>query len=715
MVNDELDQLCINTIRTLSMDAVQAANSGHPGTPMALAPLAYVLWTRHLKHNPLDPKWFGRDRFILSAGHASMLLYSLLYLTGYDLELDDLRNFRQWESRTPGHPEYGHTPGVETTTGPLGQGMANGVGMAMAAAHLAALYNREGHEVVDHHVYAICSDGDLMEGVAAEAASIAGHMKLGKLICFWDDNNITIEGSTDLAFTEDVEGRFRSYGWHTVRVDDGNDLEAIDAAIRAAQADDRPSMIAVKTIIGFGSPKKAGTSKAHGEPLGPEEVAATKKNLGWESEEAFVVPPAALEHMRVAAERGPVVQREWEDRFDQYAAANPELARAMHEALERKLPEGWDAKLPTWTPADKPIATRAASGQSINAIAANVPWLIGGSADLSPSNNTDITGGGSFEPGNYGGRILHFGVREHAMGSVMNGMTLHGGVRVFGGTFLIFSDYMRPPVRLAALMEQPTIYIFTHDSVGLGEDGPTHQPIEQLAALRSIPGLVDLRPCDANETAEAWRFAMEYTEGPVFFALTRQALPHLDRERFGAASGLRRGAYILADAEGGDPEAILIATGSEVAVTMEAREALAAEGIRARVVSMPSWQLFARQPAEYRDSVLPPAVRARVAVEAGSPMGWHQWVGTDGHIVGITRFGASAPATRVFEELGFSAENIAAHARAALGRGEVTAAGHGEAAAGGAALGTDEKSRDQGSGIRDQVLSTRYYALGTRY
>ncbi|HEU4457288.1 MAG TPA: transketolase, partial [Longimicrobium sp.] len=623
---NDIDQLCINTIRTLSMDAVQKANSGHPGTPMALAPLAYVLWTRHLRHNPKDPEWFGRDRFILSAGHASMLLYSLLYLSGYEVTLDDLKEFRQWESITPGHPEYGMTPGVETTTGPLGQGFATGVGMAMAERHLAALFNKPGHDVVDHHVYAICSDGDLMEGVASEAASMAGHLKLGKLIYFWDDNRITIEGSTDLAFTEDVAARFDAYGWHTVKVADGNDLEAIDAAIRAAQADDRPSMIVVRTIIGYGSPNKAGSEKAHGEPLGEAEIKLTKEALGWPSTEPFFVPDEALAHMRKGAEeRGARAQREWRERFDAYARENPELARGLYAALEHRLPEGWDSEVPTWTKDDKPIATRAASGKALNAIARKVPWLIGGSADLAGSNNTNIDGGGDFLADNYAGRILHFGVREHAMGSVMNGMTLHGGVRVFGGTFLIFSDYMRPPIRLAALMEQPTIYVFTHDSVGLGEDGPTHQPIEQLAALRAIPGLVDLRPGDANETAEAWRFAMEHTEGPVFMALTRQALPHLDRETFAPAAGLRKGAYVLADAEGGDPEVILIATGSELSVAVEARAKLAEEGVRARVVSMPSWTLFSRQPREYRDQVLPPSVRARVAVEAASPMGWATW------------------------------------------------------------------------------------------
>ena len=687
----DLDRLCIDTIRTLSMDAVQRANSGHPGTPMALAPLAYVLWTRHLKHDPADPEWMDRDRFILSAGHASMLLYSLLYLTGYGLTLEDLKNFRQWESPTPGHPEYGLTRGVETTTGPLGQGFANGVGMAMAERHLAALFNRPAHEIVDHFTYVICSDGDLMEGVASEAASLAGHLKLGKLIAFWDDNSITIEGSTDLAFTEDALKRFEAYGWHTLRVDDGNDLEAIDAAILAAQADPRPSMIGVRTVIGFGSPGKAGSEEAHGSPLGEDEVVRTKENLGWRTSETFFVPQEALSHMRKGAEGGRERREEWLRRWEMYVAAHPAEAERLEAALERRLPENWDSALPTFSAGDKPIATRAASGKALNAIARAVPWLIGGSADLAPSTNTLLDGEADLTAASYGGRNLHYGVREHGMGSVMNGMALHGGVRPYGATFLIFSDYMRPPIRLAALMEQPVIYVFTHDSVGLGEDGPTHQPIEQLAALRSIPGLVDLRPCDASETVEAWRFAMQYTEGPLFFALTRQAVPHLDRSRYGGAENLRRGAYVLADAEGGDPQAILIASGSEVSVALAAHELLQREGVRSRVVSMPSWVLFERQPAEYRDQILPPSVRTRVSVEAGASIGWHRWVGLDGAIVGISRFGASAPAKQVFHELGFTAENVANQAKVLLGLADPEPGlSDGLAAAGPARHGTDE-------------------------
>jgi len=686
----DLDQLCINTIRTLSMDAVQKANSGHPGTPMALAPLAYVIWTRHLRHNPRDTAWVDRDRFILSAGHASMLLYSLLYLSGYGLELDDIKNFRQWESKTPGHPEYGLTRGVETTTGPLGQGMANGVGMAMAEAHLAAQFNTPEHAPIDHHVYAICSDGDLMEGVAAEAGSMAGHLKLGKLIYFWDNNHITIEGSTDLAFTEDVLARFESYGWQTDTIEDANDLEAIDAAIQRARADPRPSMIAVNSIIGYGSPNRAGSEKAHGEALGEEEVKLSKQQLGWPTTDTFWVPREALDHMRALGERGQALQDEWKRRYDAFAAAEPERAQRLTDALERRLPDGWADDIPTFSKDDKPLATRAASGKVINAIAKRVPWLMGGSADLAGSNNTNIDGAASYEAGSYEGRNLHFGVREHSMGSLMNGMTLHGGVRVYGGTFLIFSDYMKPPIRLAALMEQPTLYVFTHDSVGLGEDGPTHQPIEQLASLRAVPGLVDMRPGDANETAEAWRFAMEYTEGPVFFSLTRQALPTLDRDVYAPASGLRQGAYVLAEAEG-ELRAIVIATGSEVSVAVEAREALQAEGIGTRVVSMPSWALFSRQPRAYRDQVLPTAVKARVSIEAAATMGWEKWVGGEGRAIGISHFGASAPAKEIFKQLGLTAENVVAKTKAVLGLGSEDAGDEaGEDAAGPAKHGTDE-------------------------
>lgn len=687
-----IDELCINTIRTLSMDAVQRAKSGHPGTPMALAPLAYALWTRHLRHDPSNPEWVDRDRFVLSAGHASMLLYSLLHLTGYDLSLADLKNFRQWNSRTPGHPEYGMTPGVETTTGPLGQGIGNAVGMAIAEARLASLYNRPGHEVIDHRTYVICSDGDLMEGVSSEAASLAGHLGLGKLICFWDDNSITIEGSTDLAFTEDTLGRFASYGWQTLRVEDGNDLDAIDAAIRAAQADPRPTMVSVRTIIGFGSPNKAGSEAAHGAPLGEEEIRLTKEALGWEATEPFYVPEEAAAHMREECARGGRIRGEWAEGLTVYRSAHPQLAEELQAALERRLPEGWDADIPTFSHTDKPIASRAASGKVLNAIAKRVPWLLGGSADLAGSNLTMIDGEPSLTHSQPAGRNIHFGVREHAMGSVMNGMSVHGGMRPYGGTFLIFSDYMRPPIRLAALMEQPVIYVFTHDSVGLGEDGPTHQPVEQLAALRAIPGLVDLRPCDAAETAEAWRFTMEYGEGPVFMALSRQSLPHLDRTVYGAAEGLRRGGYVLAEATGGTPRAIIMATGSEVSLALEARTELEADGLPTRVVSMPSWTLFDRQSKDYRESVLPRDVRVRVAVEAASPMGWHRWVGDEGATIAISHFGASAPAQKLFEELGFTRAHVVATVRDLLGLPKRTTADleEGEDAAGPARLGVDE-------------------------
>ncbi|MFW5947414.1 MAG: transketolase, partial [Gemmatimonadota bacterium] len=659
-----IDRLSIDTIRTLSMDGVQAANSGHPGTAMALAPVAYAVWRDHLRHDPGDPDWPDRDRFILSAGHASMLLYSMLHLTGYDLPLAELKNFRQWGSRTPGHPEHGLAAGVETTTGPLGQGFGNAVGMALAERHLAAVYNRPGHEVIDHRTYVLCSDGDLMEGISAEAASLAGHLRLGKLICFWDDNGITIEGETKLAFSEDVLARFAAYGWHTERVEDGNDLEAIGAAIRAAQADDRPSMIGVRTVIGYGSPAKAGLAEAHGAPLGEDEVLATKRNLGWEWEEPFHVPAEVRDHMS-ATDRGRELREAWRARWASYRSEHPGLAAELGAALRLELPDSWDADLPSFSASDGPMATRKSGGQVLRALGKRVPWLMGGSADLAPSTNTLIDSP-DFAADSPEGRNLRFGIREHAMGAVLNGMVLHRGVRPYGATFLVFSDYMRPAIRLAALMEQPTIYVFTHDSIGLGEDGPTHQPIGQLAALRAIPGLVDLRPCDGEEVREAWRWIMEYRDGPAFLALTRQGVPHIDRERFAAADGLRRGAYVLAEAEGGDPDVILIGTGSEVAVAMGARDLLADDGVRARVVSMPSWALFARQPQDYRDRVLPPSVEARLAVEAGATLGWHRWVGGRGDVVGIDRFGASAPAKRVFAEYGFTPENVADRARALL-------------------------------------------------
>jgi transketolase len=666
---DKLDQLCINTLRTLAMDAVQKANSGHPGMPMGAAPMAYVLWTHFLKHNPANPHWPNRDRFVLSAGHGSMLLYSLLHLTGYDLPLEELQNFRQWSSRTPGHPEHGLTPGVETTTGPLGQGFANGVGMAIAERFLAEHFNRPGHTVVDHTTYAIVSDGDLMEGVASEAASLAGHLSLDKLIYLYDDNHISIEGSTDLAFTEDVEHRFKAYGWHVQRVDDGNDLAAITTAIEAAQAaTEQPSLIMVRTHIAYGSPGKQDTAEAHGAPLGEEEVRRTKENLGWPPEPPFYIPDEVLLRFREALDRGQAWEAEWQARFETYAAEYPQLAAEWQTAMNGQLPIGWDADLPDFVPADGPLATRKASGQVLNAIAPYLPTLLGGSADLAPSTNTLLKKYGDISSGDFSGRNLHFGVREHAMGSIANGMALHGGLIPYTGTFLIFSDYMRPPIRLAAMMGLPVVFIFTHDSVWLGEDGPTHQPIEQLVALRAIPGLVVLRPADAAETVEAWRVALMHREGPVALALTRQKLPVLDRAELADADGVARGAYVLADAEGERPDILLIATGSEVHLAVEAREQLAKQGVEARVVSMPSWELFEQQPQTYRDQVLPPTVTARLAIEAGVPQGWHRYVGPVGEVIALNRFGASAPYKTLMEKFGFTAENIASRALALLGR-----------------------------------------------
>jgi transketolase len=664
---EELDQLCINTLRTLAIDGVQKANSGHPGMPMGAAAMAYVLWTRFLRHNPVNPSWPDRDRFVLSAGHGSMLLYSLLHLTGYDLSLEELKNFRQWGSRTPGHPEHGLTPGVETTTGPLGQGFANGVGMAIAEAYLAAHFNRPGYKIVDHYVYAIVSDGDLMEGIASEAASLAGHLRLGKLIYLYDDNRISIEGSTDLTFTEDRGQRFEAYGWHVQRVD-GYDLEGIAAAIRAAQADPRPSLIIARTHIGYGSPNKQDTAEVHGAPLGEEEVRLTKENLGWPTEPPFLIPEEALAHFRKALEKGRAWEADWQARFDAYATEYPDLAEEWRMAMAGELPTGWDADLPTFRPEDGPMATRVASGKVLNAIAPYLPTLIGGSADLAPSCKTYLNGYGDFFADNPGGRNLHFGVREHAMGGILSGLALHGGVIPYGSTFLVFSDYMRPSIRLAAMMELPVIYVFTHDSIGIGEDGPTHQPIEQLASLRAIPHLTVIRPADANETVAAWRVALEHREGPVALLLTRQKLPVLDRATLAPADRLARGAYVLADVAGGRPDIILIATGSEVHVALAARERLAEQGVRARVVNMPSWELFERQPRSYRDEVLPPEVTARLAIEAGVPQGWFRYVGEGGDVIGIERFGASAPYKVLWEKYGFTAENVAARALEMLKR-----------------------------------------------
>ena len=664
------DELAINAVRVLSMDAVQQADSGHPGTPMALAPIAYALWTRHMKYNPKDPGWPDRDRFVLSCGHASMLLYSVLYLTGYDLSLDDLKQFRQWESKTPGHPEYGYTPGVETTTGPLGQGVGNAVGFAVAEAHQAAVFNRAGHAVVDHHTYFICSDGDLMEGVSHEAASFAGHQKLGKLIGFYDSNHITIEGDTAITYTDDAAARFAAYGWHVQHVDDGNDLEALNQAIDAAKAETgKPSMIVVHTEIGYGSPNRAGTAKAHGSPLGKDEILLTKQKLGWPSMTPFDVPDEAAAPWREAGDAGAAKQAEWQARYDAWKAAEPALA-AEFERRQHNVPAaGWEDKIPQFTADNGSVASRAASGTVLNAIAPSVPELIGGSADLAESTLTLLKGEQSFGPPgdptdefSYAGRNFHYGIREHGMGAVMNGMALHGGIVPYGATFLIFSDYMRPAIRLAALMHRHCVYVFTHDSIGLGEDGPTHQPIEQLSTLRAIPNLTVIRPADAGETAEAWRAALKNTHGPVALVLTRQKLQFLDRTKYAGADGVQKGAYTLKDAEGGAPQVVLMSSGSEVDLAIKAGETLAGEGIRARVVSVPSMELFAAQDAGYRDSVLPPGV-PRVSIEAGHPMSWYKLVGSDGVALGIERFGASAPYQRVYTELGITAEKMAEAAR----------------------------------------------------
>lgn len=650
-------ETAINTIRFLAVDMVQAANSGHPGAPLGQAALAFQLWTQHMSHNPTDPEWPNRDRFVLSCGHASALIYGLLHLSGYDLPMEELRNFRQLHSKTPGHPEFGHTAGVETTTGPLGQGVGNAVGMAIAERMLAAHFNREGFPVIGHRVWSIAGDGDLMEGVAAEASSLAGHLGLGNLVVFWDDNRITIEGSTDLAFTEDVMARYASYGWHTLEVEDSNDLEALDQAMTAAAAEaTRPTLVRVRTHIGFGSPKQD-SEKAHGSPLGPEGVAATKENLGWPLEPTFLVPEEARRAFAVIAKRGAERQEAWTQLFARYREAHPDLAAEFEARLRGELPEGWRDQVPTFRPEDGPLATRKASGAVLTAIAESLPQLVGGSADLAGSNNTFVPGAPAFSATEPGGRNFHFGVREHAMGAVMNGMALSKMLRPYGGTFLVFTDYFRPSIRLAALMGLPTIYVLTHDSIFLGEDGPTHQPVSHILSMRSIPGLTVLRPADANETASAWKIALENT-GPTALILTRQKLPILRETTSGAAGRVKKGAYVLADPGKEDPQVLLLATGSEIHLALGAHRRLLERGIATRVVSMPSWELFDAQDAAYRESVLPSAVEIRLAIEAGSPMGWHKYVGLRGDVLAQEGFGASAPAADLAEEFGFTVDEV---------------------------------------------------------
>jgi len=666
MESQNLEERAINTIRFLSVDAIQKANSGHPGLPMGTAALAYVLWSRHLKFDPKDPEWPDRDRFVLSAGHGSMLLYSLLHLTGYDVSLDDIKNFRQWGSKTPGHPEFGLTPGVETTTGPLGQGFATGVGMAIAAEHLAAKYNRQKFPIVDHTIYAIVSDGDLMEGVASEAASLAGHLKLGRLIYLYDDNRITIDGNTDLAFTEDRAMRFEAYGWHTIIVEDGNDLEAVDQAINIAKADPRPSLILCRTHIGYGLPTLQDTSKAHGSPPGEEELAAAKEKLGWPSEPRFFIPEDVKELFITVGVKGEGANRSWHEMLKNYRAEFPELASEFERVQRGELPEELEIMQ---FPADaKGLGTRISSGQALNKLALQIPELIGGSADLTGSNKTDIKGEAHFSSEDRQGRYLYFGVREHAMGSILNGIALHGGLIPYAGTFLVFADYLRPAIRLAALMEQRVIYVFTHDSIGLGEDGPTHQPIEHLASLRAIPHLTVIRPADANEAAVAWSVAVENKIGPVALALSRQAVQTLDRPRFASAEGLRKRAYVLIDLGTGDPDVILMASGTEVDLVIEAAERLASKGRSARVVSFPSWELFSKQDKAYQNQVLPPFIKARVAIEAGVPMGWEKWVGEQGEFIGMERFGASAPYKVLYEQFGLTTDHVVETAYAVIER-----------------------------------------------
>ena len=651
-----IDELCVNTIRTLSMDAIQKANSGHPGAPMGLAPAAYVLWTRILKHNPENPAWTDRDRFVLSGGHASMLLYSLLYLSGYALELDDIKNFRQWGSKTPGHPEFGHTPGVETTTGPLGQGFANAVGMAMAERHLSARFNRTGHDIINHRTYVMCGDGDMMEGISSEAASFAGHLKLSGLICIYDNNGISIEGETGITFTEDVGCRFKAYNWHVIYVENGNDLDAIyDALVAAGAETDKPSLIILRTHIAFGSPNKQDSADAHGAPLGEDEISLTKKNLRWPEDKVFYVPEEVKNCFRTCIKEGTEKESKWQEKFDLYTKKYPDLANLYVDALSGFLPGGWNENLPVFLPSDGPVATRSASGKILNAIAVKLPTLMGGSADLAPSNKTFIDSSCEFQKGSYHGRNIRFGVREHAMGAISSGMLLHHGIRPYCGTFLVFSDYMRPSIRAAALMKLPVIYIFTHDSIAVGEDGPTHQPVEQIASLRAIPGLTVIRPGDAVETVDAWQKTFEIPDGPVALILSRQKLPVFDKT--GAKGNLSSGAYIISDSDG-KPDVILMATGSEVHLALEAKNSLEKKDVKVRVISMPSWELFEKSSESYKKSLLGPNEAKRVAIEAGITMGWERYTGTNGLLIGIEGFGASAPGNIVMEKFGFTSEAI---------------------------------------------------------
>jgi transketolase len=662
-----IDDLSVTSIRTLSIDMIEKANSGHPGMPMGAAPMTYTLWTRFMNQNPKNPEWFNRDRFVLSAGHGSALLYSMLHLSGYKLTMDDLKQFRQWGSKTPGHPEYGHTDGIEATTGPLGQGIAMAVGMAMAERHTASVYNKENYELVNHFTYSICGDGDLMEGVSAEAASLAGHLKLGRLVVLYDSNDISLDGDLNKSFSESVKDRFTSYGWQYVRVEDGNNLEEIARALEEARNDlDRPTMIEVRTVIGYGSPNRAGTSGVHGSPLGADELKLTKEAYKWTFEEDFHVPNEVYENFQnLIVENGVKKEKEWNDLFAQYKNEYPELANQLEKVLKNELPEGWDKDIPVYSEG-KALASRASSGEALNGIAENLPIFIGGSADLAGSNKTMIKGTGDFAPGNYENRNIWFGVREFAMGAAMNGIALHGGVKIFGGTFFVFSDYLRPAIRLAAIMGLPVTYVFTHDSIAVGEDGPTHEPVEQLAALRAMPGLSIIRPADGNETAAAWKLAVESTNKPTALVLTRQDLPTLKDTDKNAYEGVSKGAYVVSPSERETPDALLLATGSEVSLAVEAQKALAGEGIHVAVVSMPSWDRFEQQSQEYKNSVLPKNVKKRLGIEVGSSMGWHKYTGDEGDVLAIDTFGASAPGEKIMEEYGFSLSNVVARVKALL-------------------------------------------------